>query len=207
MIRINLARKRAPAYATSAAASGGGGLSNAFRSLSQGGMKALGPVLLVIGIPAAIGIGANFAFDQYVEQRTAEMQSQLNTVGKEKDKINAKLQQIKGFEAVKDQLEQNSNIIRTKIDTIEKLVRERDFTAKSLINLASALPKDAWLLDFRDSEADYEIHGATLDAGLVTDFMTKLQKNIYFKDVQLKSTLVSDSIGNQADFVLSGRRE
>ena len=205
MIRINLARKKTANYASSV--SGSGGLSDSLKSLSAGGLKSFAPLLLILGVPAGLGIGANLAFDNYVEQRSADMQNQISSIGKEKEKVNSKLQQIKGFEIVKEQLEKNSSIIRIKIDTIEKLIRERDFTAKALINLSNSIPKEVWLTEFKDNSADYEIRGATTDAGLVTDFMTRLQKNIYFKEVQLKSTSVTDQMGNQADFSLSGRRE
>jgi hypothetical protein len=56
------------------------------------------------------------------------------------------------------------------------------------------------------SERSYTIRGSALDAGLVSDFMTKLQKNIYFKEIQLRSSVANEA-DSRSDFELAGRGE
>ncbi|NDG85726.1 MAG: hypothetical protein EBX52_11920, partial [Proteobacteria bacterium] len=90
---------------------------------------------------------------------------------------------------------------------IEKLIRNRDFSAKSMINLAQSIPKESWLTEVEFADHSYLLKGASTEASLVTDFMMKLQANIYFKEVQLKKSVSSDATSNKSDFELSGRSE
>jgi Tfp pilus assembly protein PilN len=207
MIHINLASKKKSSLA-SGGSGGGSDLGGSLRSLSSGeSAKSVGMLVFRLGLPVALGLGANYGFDSYVEQKQAEMALEIKNIDDEKAKIVRKLNEYKGFEEDKRRLEQNQVIIRNKIDTIEKLIRNRDFTPKALINLAQAVPSDVWLTEVTQSEKAYNIRGSSMDAGLVSDFMTKLQKNIYFKDVQLKSSVVSDPTSTKSDFELAGKGE
>ena len=209
MIHINLAKKRQSALASGGTGGGGGtDFGEGLRSLSSGeSAKSVGLLVFRLGLPVALGLGANYGFDYYVEQKQAEMTQDIKNIDDEKSKIVKKLNEFKGFEEDKRRLEQNQVIIRTKIDTIEKLIKNRDFTPKALINLAQSLPSDVWLTEVTQSEKAYTIRGSSMDAGLVSDFMTKLQKNIYFKEVQLKSSQISDPSGTKSDFELAGKGE
>ncbi|MBU6153497.1 MAG: PilN domain-containing protein [Bdellovibrionales bacterium] len=207
MIRINLARKK-PLSSSSAGAyavSGGSGFS--LRSVFEGRGGDIWTVVSVIGIPLALGFAANEFFDDYVQRRTAEIQKQISDRGKEKEKLTRELQSVKGYEAIKQQLEQNSTVIRNKIDTIEKLIRDRDFATKSLIALAQAMPKEAWISEYSIGEKGYQIRGSSLDAGLISELMSKLQKSIYFSNLQLMSSSSTDGQGMKADFSLQGKVE
>ena len=209
MIRINLIQKKQASYVSGG---GGGGAKStaagmsALKSFSSGGAAGVATLVKSIGIPVVLSIGANFGYDYYISQKTSEMAQEVSKLDQEKDRINKELQKIKGFESVKVELERSQMVLRTKIDTIEKLIRGRDFTPKSLITLAQAMPKDIWMTEIKATESAFSFKGGTVDVGLVSDFMSKLGQTIYFKDVSLKST-ASDSSGRQATFELGARRE
>ncbi len=209
MIRINLIQKKQPSYVNSSQKSGdadsGGGLSS-FKKLGAGGMEGLLPMLKSIGIPVVIGLAANYAYNFYIDERVAEMAQETAKLEDEKTRINAELNKIKGFESVKVELERNELVLRTKIDTIEKLIRGRDFTVKTLVTLAQAMPRDIWMTEFSATETNFELKGGTVELGLVSDFMSKLGQTIYYRDVTLKSTS-ADPNGKQANFDLTARRE
>jgi Tfp pilus assembly protein PilN len=114
---------------------------------------------------------------------------------------------VKGYEDIKKQLEQNSAVIRNKIDTIEKLIRDRDFATKSLMTLAQSMPKEMWITEYSSMEKSYRVAGSSLDAGLISDLMGKLQKSIYYTNVQLMSSSSTDGQGMKADFSLQGKVE
>jgi Tfp pilus assembly protein PilN len=215
MIRINLAQKKQASYvggaktgsfASMGKGAGGSAMDSLKGLMGSGSMAALTPLLIKIAIPAVLSVGAYFGYDYYVQQKTVEMAQESETIAKEKTRIETELRKIKGYEVVKAELERNELILRTKIQTIEKLIRGRDFTVKSLVVLSQALPKEVWLMDMVTTETNYSLKGGTTDIGLVSDLMSKLGQTIYFKDVQLKSTS-ADPTQRQATFELSARRE
>lgn len=211
MIRINLAQKKQASYlaaSKSGSASAGGEGTNALDALKGmiAGGASLGSTLVKILVPAVLSVMAYFAYDYYTQQKIAEMQQESATIDKEKNRIEEELRKIKGYEVVKVELERNELILRTKIQTIEKLIRGRDFTVKSLVVLSQSLPKEVWLMGLSASETGYEIKGGTIDIALISDLMTRLGQSIYYKDVALKSTL-ADPVQRQASFELTARRE
>lgn len=207
MIRINLVQKKQPSYVNSTqSSSAAGGKLNAFKNLGAGGFSEYLPLLKSLGIPIVIGIAANSGYSYYTDQRNAEMAQESTKLENEKVTINAELKKIKGFETVKVELERNELVLRTKIDTIEKLIRGREFTVKSLVTLAQSMPRDIWMTEVSATETGFEFKGGTVDLSLVSDFMSKLGQTIYYRDVTLKST-ASDPNGKQAIFDLTARRD
>ncbi len=209
MIKVNLVKKR-----TVAAAGAGGKVDDlksrinldALRNVGQGSGKTLAPLFYKIGIPAIFALSANYFYDETIQGIRDEHAKELAAVGEVKDKINKQLQKIKGFEAIKMDLERNSMVIRAKMDTIENLIRGRDFTAKSLISLVQAMPKDAWIVEFSQVEKNYTIRGGAIEYSMVSDFMSRLGRTIYFKEVALRNSS-SDPTQKRINFDLTARRD
>jgi hypothetical protein len=206
MIRINLAKKKPASMGGGGmVASAGSGFS--LKSVFEGRGGDIWTVVSVLGIPAALAVGANIYYDDYLLQRTAEIQKQITDRGKEKEKLQRELQSVKGYEAIKQQLEKNSSVIRNKIDTIERLIRDRDFATKSLITLAQSMPKEMWIAEYAFDDRGYRISGSSLDAGMISELMGRLQKSIYYTNLQLISSSSTDGQGMKADFSLQGKVE
>ncbi len=197
MIRINLARQK-----KSSLSSGG-----SVKISDGGGSGGLSVLLLRIVLPLGIGFASNFALETYFASQREGMEAEIASIEDEKLKATKKLAEVKGFETEKKKLEQTQQFIRTKIETIEKLVQNRDSTAQGLLSLSRAMPRDVWLTEISDSGDAFEIKGSTLDAGLVSDLMVKLQKSVFFQDVQLKNSVSRDQVGSLADFQLGGKHE
>jgi Tfp pilus assembly protein PilN len=210
MIKINLAKKRLEATAGAGATQAESLKSkinfDALKGMGAGSGKALGPLLLQFGIPLGVAFGANYFLEDYFQGRRDEQAKELAAVSEAKDKINKQLAKIKGYEAIKIDLERNATVIRAKIDTIESLVKGRDFTAKTMMSLVHSLPKDAWIQEVAQSDKTYSIKGGATEFSMVSDFMARLQRTIYFKDVQLRSS-TSDQSKKQISFELTARRD
>lgn len=216
MIRINLAQTKQASYvgggktgsfssASSAAGGGGFSMKNAFAG-AAGGAGGLMPLVTKIALPAILCVAAYYGYDFYTAEKITEMDQEAASITTEKSRIETELRKIKGYDIVKIELERNELILRTKIQTIERLIRGRDFTVKSLVVLSEALPKEVWLSEIITTEQGYTFKGGTLEIGYVSDLMSKLGQTIYFKDVALKSTS-TDSNQKQASFELTARRE
>jgi Tfp pilus assembly protein PilN len=165
-----------------------------------------GALLKRILIPIVLSVVLYFGSDFYFEQERDRMAEEKVAVETEKSKIQDELKRIKGFEAVKAELERNELVLKTKIATIEKLIVNRDFTLKTWVALSQSLPKDVWLTDLVVNDQGYAIRASTTDIGLVSDVMTRLGKTIYFKDVTLKQT-TSEPNGKKSQFELTARKD
>ena len=200
MIRINLIQKKQASYVS------GAQKTSTFQTLGKGGFDAFLPLIKSMGVPLVLCLAANFGSDFFTQQKLDEMTQETAKLDQEKGKINKELEKIKGYETIKGEIERSGLVLRTKIDTIEKLIRGRDFTVKSLIYLAQSMPKDIWMTEIKATDNAFEVKGGTVDLSLVSDFMAKLGQTIYFKDVNLKST-ASDITGTQATFYLGAKKE
>jgi Tfp pilus assembly protein PilN len=206
MIRINLLRRRTPTYAGGKKSGAGFSLGGMFKSGSGGLGKMLVPILTVFGIPLAIGYGASLAFDHYAGLRKSEMQAAETALAAEKNKLNQEISRVSGFERKRDEIDANLRSIRGKMETIEKLLQNRDAPTKALIHLSQALPSTAWITDLSLNESGFELKGGAMDPSVVPDFIARLQKSVHFKSVQLRDTTSVDQSSEKVSFGLSGSR-
>ena len=197
MIRINLALKKQANYIAPK--------TGTFTpSAKSAALSDLAPLLSRILLPLGLCAVAYFAQDYYTQEKLNEMSQESANIEKEKTKIQEELKRIKGFELVKTELDRNEHILSTKIETIEKLIRGRDFTVKTLVSISQSLPREVWLTEVTSNEQGFVLRGGTTDIGLISDVMSRLGKTIYFKDVTLKNTQ-NEANGKQAVFELTAR--
>lgn len=204
MIRINLLRRRTPSYSSAQKPGGGAGLGSMFKSGADGFGKKLVPILTVFGIPLALGFAASMALDHYVELRSADMKQEEKALEDERERLALEAGKIKGFEAKRDEIEGNLRSIRGKMEAIERLIQNRDVSTRALTHLSQAIPSSAWITDLNFGETSYDIKGAAMEPTLVTDFVARLQKSIYFKGVQLGDTTALEENSDKVSFSLSG---
>jgi Tfp pilus assembly protein PilN len=176
------------------------------KSGSGGLGKSIVPIAAIFGIPLALGFAASLAFDHFAELRTSEMQREEQALADEKNKVLQEVSKLTGFEKTRDEIEGNLRSIRGKMETIERLIQNRDGPTKALIYLSQSIPPSAWLTDINFAESSYDLRGGALDPALVTDFIARLQKTIYFTSVQLRETTSIDQNSDKVSFSLSGSR-
>ncbi len=209
MIRINLAQKKQASYVGGGKTGNitkGGGLGALKDAFGSAGKSDLINVLTKMLVPVVLCGFAFVGFNYYISQKSSEMAQELAAINKDKERLEDELKKIKGFESVKTQLDKNSQIIKIKIETVEKLVQGRDFTVKSLVALSQSIPKEVWLSEMTANETAYTLRGKAIDLGQVTDVMTHLGQSIYFKDVALRTSSM-DVSGKFTNFELTARHE
>ncbi len=211
MIKINLAKRKqitlSQAASKESTPKGPSALSSIGTSLNSAiDSSGIVTILMRVVIPGVFSIAAYFVFEQYIADQRAIMAAELQQITAEKAKIQTELNRISGFETVKAELELNEKILASKIETIQKLIVNRDFAFKSLVNISNSLPREVWLSEFSETDQGFEIKGNATEVSLVGDLMSRLDQTPSFKEVTLKST-THDPALNQASFELSARRE
>lgn len=182
MIKINLATQKQAGFTA-------GGKASPFSKL---GFENLEPILEKLrGLPIkrllaalAAAIVATIGLNTYESQLLKETDEEMKFLESERDKYQAELSKKTGYEKIKQQLETDEFTIRTKIETIEKLVSDRGQAAELLLQLSEIVPERLWLTDFSIGD-EIKLVGKAADFNQISDFMKKLGESAYFSDVKL----------------------
>ena len=214
MIKINLALRKQPV-------GGGGGVAKTGSMASLGsfdlsslkGLKidteALKDLpLRKVALPLIIGALASFTLDNYRDSELKALDAQMEVLAAEKPKLEAEANKIKQYEGVKKDLEADEFTIRTKIETIRKLVAGRTVPPKLLLALASTMPEEVWISGFKMASSSVTLQGFSYGFGPISDFMKNMSESAYFTDLKLNRTeqVREQGIGEVATFELDAKR-
>lgn len=205
MIKINLASRKQ----SMAAAGVGGGTTKILAnkmSLDMDSFRDL-PIRKFI-LPVVVCALASYTVDGQKKKVMDELEGRVAKLAAEKPKLEAEANKLKVYEDFKKKLEADELTIRTKTETIQKLIVGRGQTIKMLVTLASAAPKDAWLSNFQIKEPDVILKGYAVGFGQISDYMKSLNESAYFADLTLKSSeKAKDDTGNDVvSFELNAKR-
>jgi Tfp pilus assembly protein PilN len=171
--------------------------------------------LKAIQLPKIIlcAIVAFFAYDYletYKTEQLAILDQEVAQLQVQMAKLQNQKSQYSGYEEQKAAIERDGGMIRTKMETIQKLLADRTTPPKLLMNLAQAIPKDVWLTELRLQDDVATLRGAAY-GGVppVTDFIRTLESSVYFREVRTLTGFASDRLGNGIErtrFDLEARR-
>jgi type IV pilus assembly protein PilN len=135
-----------------------------------------------------------------------DLNSTLSGVKEEDQRLQA---EIKTYEATIKrigELEKKIKEIRTKLDVIKELERNKTGPVHLLDEIAMAVPKEKlWLTSLKESRGTLTLQGTAMDNETVALFMTNLEHSSYISAVDLQSTRLRSMPQyklNVADFVL-----
>lgn len=198
MIKVNLYQRKAAVGVTVGSATGalsgaGGGLRGLLDRLRSGGGEGLADgdkrVAIITAVVYAVILSAGY---WYSGERKAEMLAKLDeevaALDSKSNLLTSELNKTNGYEQTKKSLEADEKTIRTKIDTIQELIRDRSTPPKILTTLSETIPKEVWLREFSLKDRHFHIVGSSSSMDVVSDFMKGLEETIYFKGVVLKSS-------------------
>lgn len=214
MIKINLyTRKVAVGVSSGTTTAGLGKFSDVIQKLRSGDLSSSGvdvkSLIIQFGLYAVILIGGNWYAGEKRTALLADVDAQVAVVSSKSTLLTSELSKTSGYEQSKKNLEQDEKTIRTKIETIQELIRDRSAPPKILMTLSEATPKDVWLKELSLQNRKFHIAGMSNGMDVVSDFMKSLEETIYFKNVVLKSskTDTAQKVGRQTtQFDLEGDR-
>ncbi len=211
MIKINLYQRKAAVGVSAGAATAG--LSATIDKIKNEGLPALiaelkASAILVVIYGVILIVGIWFSSERKAKF-IAEVDAEIALIDSKLNLLASELNKTSGYEQTKKNLEQDEKTIRTKINTIQELIRDRSTPPKILMALSEATPKDVWLKSFTLEDKKFSIVGSSLGMDIVSDFMKGLEETIYFKNVILKTS--KSDIGQKAgrsvaQFELEGER-
>lgn len=207
MIKINLAlRKSATAGGAAAAAAvggGGGGRFDISRMLKldpegiKGMFRELAGEETVRKFAGALGlaIAIYFGLGKYQDTELARLDGEIAVLQDTQAQIRRRVDELKGYEPLKKTLDADEILIRTKIETIQKLIADRQTPPKVLLSLSSVIPERVWIKDLAINPKQVSFKGNSYGFTEVTDFLSSLNQSAYFTDLNLANTAQASEEG------------
>ncbi|OFZ71792.1 MAG: hypothetical protein A3K03_04205 [Bdellovibrionales bacterium RIFOXYD1_FULL_44_7] len=188
MIRINLAtRKQVASGDRQQKADGilgslfGGSKADLNDKLKELPLRKILLMILVGGL-------ASYLADDFMAQKLSEVDSSIKKLTVDQSRLQAELKKTEGYEELKKQLDADEFVLKTKIETIDKLVADRQIAPRLLLALASSIPQDVWLSSLVVQQQEIALTGASLGFNQISDFMKVLNENAFFSELNLRKT-------------------
>jgi len=213
MIKINLALKKmsAAAAANTNATTGTGATATQGKSLFKFDARLDGMIDLPIR-KYSIYIGVAFALSwfsaDYKENQIRAMQVDLEQIQAAAGKLKADIDKTRGYEPLKKQLDQDESLIKSKIDTVQKLISDRQTPPKLFAALSTSIPESVWLSEVQIQGEKVQFTGSSEEYTGVTDFFKSIGDSTFFESAQLSdSKSAKDNSGGEiVSFILTAKR-
>ncbi len=111
-------------------------------------------------------------------------------IGRTRSEIDSLNKQVTAFQPIQNEfaaLEKGKKELSDKLAVIAKMKEGRALPPKMLYDIASIMKDNLWLKRLRKDEKRLEIEGRSIDNESVCDFVERLSKLPYLKDIELKS--------------------
>ena len=199
MIRINLATRKQPAFVAAEGSSGGGAGKFDLSSLKIDTEALKDLPLRKAVLSLVVIILGSYVLSDYKAGEINKLDTQITSLNQENAQLTAKVNQTKGYEQVKIQLEKDEFLIRSKINTIKSLMNGRGESADLLISLSKSIPKETLLSNFQMVKEKITLTGKAVDYDFVSELMKNLGESVYFADLDLKRSArkVDDKVGQE----------
>ncbi len=206
MIKINLATKKQSQAASPESKSAG--LSMPKLDAGAFGELLKTPKIRQLALFVVAGFALSFVLQSYKQEELNKLDVEMQRLTGEQGKLKAEVAKTAGYEQIKKTLEEDELAIRTKIDTIQKLLADRSNLPRMMLNMSQVIPKEVWLTEFRVQSDDVSMKGYSLGYNQISDFMKNLSESAYLSDLKLGSTQASrDETGSEvAQFELDAKK-
>lgn len=188
IIKINLALKKSSIGSSVPVTSTSGlqGLLSKFK-LSQGKSITLTTETKTLVIQISLLLLVAYLGNYYV---TDYKQKQMDVLAATQSDIQSKLKLIEseisktaGYEKLKKDLESDEQLVRKKIETIQKVITNRSDGPQILLKLSEVIPKNVWLTDLQLNEKLMKVNGVAISFEDYADFSKKLEGVQFFNKV------------------------
>ena len=158
---------------------------------------------VVLGLVVAIAGYA--AADSFKVEELEKADRSMKKLQEQRTKLEAEASKMKSHEELKKLLEQNQDVIKRKLEIMQKLMADRSTPHKLLLMFSTATPADAWLSELRISNTEVLIKGYSAGLTQVSDLMRNLSESAYLTDVNLKDSQQNKEGGELAAFEISAK--
>jgi len=138
-----------------------------------------------------------------------QLNSTLNGLKEEEQRLQAELKTYEATIRRIAELEKQIKEIRTKLDVIKELEKNKTGPVHLLDEIATAVPRDRlWLTSLKESGGILTLTGTAMDNETVALFMTSLEQSDHISTVDLQSSRLRNLAQyrlNVADFVMECR--
>jgi type IV pilus assembly protein PilN len=135
--------------------------------------------ILVLGSVLLTGV-VYFAHGDIKRQRDAA-QASVRQMQADLERYKPQQKKVEGFKAQRAAL-------AGKLDVIKGLDRQRTGPVRLLEELGARTPERLWLTKLRLKGSSITLDGASIDTGVVADFLRNLNSSDFFKSVDLNKT-------------------
>ena len=182
-VGINLAHKKQAGFVTGTR--GGTAFTSATRfgdiKVNVEDLKEL-PLMKIISA-IALGILAGAYADNYKEGLIAAEDKKLDEMRVKVAEIKKKEKKLREFDRKRKSLEQDEQVIVSKIETINKLVAARNNSINTLMFISKSMPTRLWMNSFAIQRGKMTLRGQALQEDYVYQFMRKLNNGSFFENV------------------------
>jgi len=168
------------------------------------------PLFRKFGLVLVVAIMATYLLDGFKDDELKKLDDLLAKTNEANAKISAQLTKTKGYEGLKKQIDADETTLRTKLDTIKKLITDRQIPPKLMASLSTGTPSELWLSELSMDEKELKLKGYALGYTQITEFLKALGENEFLSDPKLvDSKQTRDSITGQemANFELSAKKK
>jgi Tfp pilus assembly protein PilN len=191
MIKINLAlRKTATPIVSENTKVGVTGLLGMVKGATGGGVSpsvSIRDLASLIG-SVLVGCAVYYQVGEMKLSDLAVLQAEIEGLRNEQTKLKAETEKVATYEQLRKQVEADEKLIRSKLDTIKRLMENRNVPARLLMSLAQNIPADVWLKELRVLDKSVQFQGSALGFNQVSDFMKILGESPFLKAAELRGT-------------------
>tara|TARA_Y100000590_G_scaffold469812_1_gene659885 strand:+ start:4824 stop:5462 length:639 start_codon:yes stop_codon:yes gene_type:complete len=164
--------------------------------------------IIGIALTVIVYFGGGYFLDSYKEEELTKLNLQFQEIMNQQTKMQVQLKKLKNYKVLQAKIEKEERKLRTKIETIEALVAQRERSYQSLKTIGENIPSEVWLSNLSVKEGVVNFEGGATGLDYISDFMKILNESVYFSNLKLKSTakLVSKAGIEYSNFSLSATR-
>jgi Tfp pilus assembly protein PilN len=185
MIKINLGLRKQAAAIAGKEKGGAPGLSA--MKLNPEALKEIlkDPQVRTLILVIVVAVLGTYFLNGYKDEQLHDADNLAQKATLENQKVKAELAKTTGYDDLKKQFDADEELIRTKLQTIQKLVSDRAAPPKLLLSLSIGIPKDVWLSEINITDQEVKLKGFSLGFDQITDFMKTLGDNEFLTDLKL----------------------
>lgn len=137
--------------------------------------------MLIIVASLVFVLACLYLVDRFQHREMSRLVSEINYTKTEMAKLKDIIAEVEMLKARKKSLQEKKAVI-------DRLEAAKTGPVRVLEELGFAVPEALWVISFKEKNGLLELKGEAVNNDAIADFLTNMEKSIYFKDVRLRET-------------------